>query len=71
MVFTGRPPWAVIHEPEEWGAVNQRDLHHGIAGAYWYTALAGVRWLAKRIGPPDVQAVAHTDELAEQQGRPL
>jgi len=28
-----------------------------------------VRWLAKRIAPPDVQAAAHVDELAEEQGR--
>lgn len=61
-------PWAEISEPEEWRAVVLRDLHHGIASPYWQTCLIEVRWLAKRIGPPDVQAAAHVDELVERQG---
>jgi len=31
----------------------------------------GVRWLAKRIAPPEVQAAAQVDELVERQGRPF
>jgi len=61
-------PWATIHEPEEWRQVMLRDLHYGIAGPYWHTALVELRWLAKRIGPPEVQAAAQVDELVERQG---
>ncbi len=61
-------PWATIHEPEEWRAVMLRDLHHGPAAPHWQTALLELRWLAKRIGPPDVRAAAHVDELVERQG---
>jgi len=30
---------------------------------------ARLRWLAKRISPPEVQAAAHVAELAERHGR--
>jgi len=62
---------AEIRKPEAWRQQVLWDMRFGPGGLYWETAVGEVRWLAKRIGPPDVQAVAHTDELAEQQGRPL
>jgi len=62
---------AEIRKPEAWRQQVLWDIRFGPGGLYWETAVGEVRWLAKRIGPPDVQAVAHTDELAEQQGRPL
>lgn len=62
-------PWVEIAEPEAWRIVMLRSLRAGpAAGAQFQTAVMGVRWLAKRITPPDVQAAAHTDELVEQQG---
>ncbi len=62
---------AEIRKPEAWRQQVLWDIRFGPGGLYWETAVGELRWLAKRIGPPDVQAVAHTDELAEQQGRPL
>jgi len=61
-------PWAIIHKPEEWRAVMLRPPRHGIADPYWQTSLIELRWLAKRIAPPDVQAATHTDELVEWRG---
>jgi len=50
-------PWVEIPaEPDEWRRRVLVNLHYGITGLHWHTALIGVRWLAKRIAPPDVQA---------------
>ena len=64
-------PWSEVREPERWRARILRALRLGPAGsASWPVAIVEARWLAKRLGPPDVQAAAHTDELEEPRGRP-
>jgi len=61
-------------------ALGHRRRARGVAGGgaarpplrdcrpFWKTALIDVRWLARRIAPPDVQAAAHTEELVQRQG---
>ena len=60
-----------MQNPEPWRAIVLRDLRVGPTSDYWRVALIEARWLAKRIGPADVQAAAHTDELVEQRERPF
>ncbi len=56
---------AEIRRPEAWRQQVLWDIRFGPGGLYWETAVAELRWLAKRIAPPAVQAAAHVDDLAE------
>ncbi len=62
-------PWVEIAEPAAWRAVMLCTLRAGLAaGGHWDTTLLQLRWLAKQITPPDIQAAAHIDDLVERQG---
>jgi hypothetical protein len=58
-------PWPEIPDPECWRAVVVDDLYAGIANVGFDPARLEARRPAKRSGPPEVQAAAHTGELEQ------